>query len=88
MCGIGGGGGGFLSLSLSINGSDGDQRYAREHGEILEEHREKRVSSDSEEKVEAPEKENVGVSGSGAMNMTKHLCAGAVAAMVSRSSFL
>ncbi|XP_027364865.1 probable mitochondrial adenine nucleotide transporter BTL3 [Abrus precatorius] len=33
----------------------------------------------------AEEKENVGVSGSGAINMTKHLWSGAVAAMVSRT---
>lgn len=75
------GGGHFLSLSLSINGSGGDhQRHARESVEIVEEH----------EKKVCEEKENhVGVSnGSGAMNMTRHLWAGAVAAMVSRYSFL
>ncbi|XP_057746019.1 probable mitochondrial adenine nucleotide transporter BTL3 [Arachis stenosperma] len=79
------GGGGFLSLSLSIDRSDVNQRYASREssGEILvEEHLEKTVSSDSEKVVvEAREKEN----GSGAMNMTKHLWAGAVAAMVSRT---
>ncbi|MED6174581.1 hypothetical protein PIB30_070404 [Stylosanthes scabra] len=80
--------GGFLSLSLSINRSDVDQRYASRESSaeiLVEEHHEKTVSSDSEKvAVEALEKEN----GSGAMNMTKHLWAGAVAAMVSRSSFL
>lgn len=66
----------FSSLSLSINGSDSDQR------EVLGQH-EKKV----EEGV-CQEKENVRVKGSGAMNMTKHLWAGAVAAMVSRSTLL
>ncbi|XP_057419783.1 probable mitochondrial adenine nucleotide transporter BTL3 [Lotus japonicus] len=63
----------FSSLSLSINGSDSDQR------EVLGQH-EKKV----EEGV-CQVKENVRVKGSGAMNMTKHLWAGAVAAMVSRT---
>lgn len=69
-------GGGFSSLSLSISGSEG------ESGGILEPHEDKI----SEEASECKEKEeNVEVRGSGAMNMTKHLWAGAVAAMVSRS---
>lgn len=72
-----------MSLSLSFNGTGADQRYGRESGEILGQHH--KVEDDGvcqEEK----EKEKVGLNGSGAMNMTKHLWAGAVAAMVSRSS--
>ncbi|KAG5000126.1 putative mitochondrial adenine nucleotide transporter BTL3 [Glycine soja] len=75
-------GGAFLSLSLSFNGTGADQRYGRESGEILGQHH--KVEDDGvcqEEK----EKEKVGLNGSGAMNMTKHLWAGAVAAMVSRT---
>ncbi|XP_061345227.1 probable mitochondrial adenine nucleotide transporter BTL3 [Gastrolobium bilobum] len=70
-------GGAFLSLSLSINGSDADHSYARESTEILGQNEEKGMCQEK--------KENVRVSGSGAMNMTKHLWAGAVAAMVSRT---
>ncbi|RDX66087.1 putative mitochondrial adenine nucleotide transporter BTL3, partial [Mucuna pruriens] len=70
------GGGAFLSLSLSVNGSGADQRYARESGEILGQHDKDGVFE---------EKEKVGVNGSGAINMTKHLWAGAIAAMVSRT---
>ncbi|KAK7358984.1 hypothetical protein VNO77_00927 [Canavalia gladiata] len=55
---------------LSLSLSGAVQRYVRESGE-------------THKKVE--EKENVGVSGSAAINTTKHLWAGAVAAMVSRT---
>ncbi|KAK4264918.1 hypothetical protein QN277_026033 [Acacia crassicarpa] len=72
---------GFLSLSLSINGSEGDQSYAPESQEILGQHEDK-VSDRSDG---CKEKEDVRMKGSGAMNMTKHLWAGAVAAMVSRT---
>lgn len=80
VCGIGGAV--FSSLSLSIKGSDVGQRY--ESGETVgQKQHEKKVEAG----VSDQEKENViGVNGSGAMNMTKHLWAGAVAAMVSRSS--
>jgi hypothetical protein len=82
----GGGGGGvvFSSLSLSLNGSDSDHshRYTRESNEVSEQQKKK-----MEEGV-CEEKENVRVDGSGAVNMTKHLWAGAFAAMVSRSSLL
>ncbi|GAU19108.1 hypothetical protein TSUD_79310 [Trifolium subterraneum] len=66
------GGGVFSSLSLSFNGSNSDHThsYTRE--------------SKVEEGV-CQEKENVRVDGSGAVNMTKHLWAGAFAAMVSRT---
>ncbi|TKY60276.1 mitochondrial adenine nucleotide transporter BTL3 [Spatholobus suberectus] len=77
VCGIGGGA--FLSLSLSLNGTGADQRYGSESGEILGQHHSKVEDGVCEEK------EKVGVYGSGAMNMTKHLWAGAVAAMVSRT---
>jgi hypothetical protein len=82
--GGGGGGGVFSSLSLSLNGSDSDHshRYTRESNEVSEQQKKK-----MEEGV-CEEKENVRVDGSGAVNMTKHLWAGAFAAMVSRSSLL
>ncbi|XP_028803070.1 probable mitochondrial adenine nucleotide transporter BTL3 isoform X1 [Neltuma alba] len=74
-------GGGFLSLSLSINGSEGDQSYVRESQEILGQH-EGKISDRSDG---CKEKENVQMKGAGAMNVTRHLWAGAVAAMVSRT---
>ncbi|KAK2384625.1 Mitochondrial substrate carrier family protein [Trifolium repens] len=79
--GGGGGGGVFSSLSLSLNGSDSDHshRYTRESNEVSEQQKKK-----MEEGV-CEEKENVRVDGSGAVNMTKHLWAGAFAAMVSRT---
>jgi len=76
------GGGALLSLSLSLNGTSADQKYGRESGEILG-HRDKKVEGDNGVREE---KEKVEINGSGALNMTKHLWAGAVAAMVSRSS--
>ncbi|ESW31653.1 hypothetical protein PHAVU_002G256400 [Phaseolus vulgaris] len=75
------GGGAFLSLSLSLNGTSADQRYGRESGEILE-HHDKKVEDDD---GVSEEKEKILINGSGAVNMTKHLWAGAVAAMVSRT---
>lgn len=77
-------GGSFLSLSLSLNGTGADQRYARgeSSGEIVGQHHNK-VEHDEEE--DEDEKDTVRVNGSGAINMTKHLWAGAVAAMVSRT---
>ncbi|XP_020233278.1 probable mitochondrial adenine nucleotide transporter BTL3 [Cajanus cajan] len=73
--------GNFLSLTFSLNGTASDHRYAREPGEILGQHHNKVEDDVCQEK----EKEKVVVDGSGAMNMTKHLWAGAVAAMVSRT---
>lgn len=66
---------GFISVSLSLKGDEGF---------VLEKNGEKR----SEEEVEAilVEEKKVGVrgAGAGAINTSKHLWAGAVAAMVSR----
>ncbi|CAJ1938109.1 unnamed protein product [Sphenostylis stenocarpa] len=75
------GGGAFLSLSLSLNGTGADQRYGRESGEILGRHHKKVEDDDGV----CEGKEKVEINGSGAVNMTKHLWAGAVAAMVSRT---
>lgn len=77
------GGRAFLSLSLSLNGTGGDQRYGKESGEILGHHHKKVEDVDD---GLSEEKEKVEINGSGAVNMTKHLWAGAFAAMVSRSS--
>ncbi|KAF8377301.1 hypothetical protein HHK36_030676 [Tetracentron sinense] len=72
-------GGGFLSVSLSIKGSDG---FVQESTGLLGQNEEKGL----EEAVEYEEgKEKVRLSGAGAMNTTKHLWSGAVAAMVSRT---
>ncbi|KAL2343062.1 hypothetical protein Fmac_004347 [Flemingia macrophylla] len=71
--------GSFLSLSFSLNGTGADPSYGRESDQILG-HQHIKVEDDA-----CQEKEKVLVDGSGAMNMTKHLWAGAVAAMVSRT---
>ncbi|XP_014508805.1 probable mitochondrial adenine nucleotide transporter BTL3 [Vigna radiata var. radiata] len=76
------GGRAFLSLSLSLNGTGGDQRYGKESGEILGHHHKKVEDVDD---GLSEEKEKVEINGSGAVNMTKHLWAGAFAAMVSRT---
>ncbi|KAH7520593.1 hypothetical protein FEM48_Zijuj08G0161500 [Ziziphus jujuba var. spinosa] len=93
----GGGGGGFLSVSLSIkrrerseNGGDDGKEYVGQSGEVLGQNGNKSFLMEEEEIVyEEGEKkvvQRVGVKGSsGAMNVTKHLWAGAVAAMVSRT---
>ncbi|CAL9001664.1 unnamed protein product [Prunus brigantina] len=85
----GGGGGGalFLSVSLSIKGSEGngDDGCVGESGQVLGQNG--NTSFSSEEAVvvfEKGESETVR-KGSGAMNTTKHLWSGAVAAMVSRT---
>ncbi|KAK7318612.1 hypothetical protein RJT34_03315 [Clitoria ternatea] len=65
-------GGVFLSLSLSFNGN------GRESGEIVGQHQHEKKAEDD---GVCEENEN----GSGAINMTKHLWAGAVSAMVSRT---
>ncbi|XP_058731505.1 probable mitochondrial adenine nucleotide transporter BTL3 [Vicia villosa] len=79
--GINGGSCFFSSLSLSINGTNADHshRYTRESNEVSEQH-EKKVEQDVYQ-----EKESIRVNGSGAVNMTKHLWAGAFSAMVSRT---
>ncbi|XP_041005460.1 probable mitochondrial adenine nucleotide transporter BTL3 [Juglans microcarpa x Juglans regia] len=78
----------FLSVSLSINrDGNGDDGYVRESGEVLGqngnkslEEEEEAMSYKDEEKVRT-----VKTGGSNAMNVTKHLWSGAVAAMVSRT---
>ncbi|CAL0306574.1 unnamed protein product [Lupinus luteus] len=85
---IGGGGSDFLSLSLSFNSrsNEDNQKYGRESRENVEQHEKKKKKKVYEE--EEKENNNVGLvrnHGSGAINMTKHLWAGAVAAMVSRT---
>lgn len=84
--GINGGSCFFSSLSLSINGTNADHshRYTRESNEVSEQH-EKKVEQDVYQEKEE-EKESIRVNGSGAVNMTKHLWAGAFSAMVSRFS--
>ncbi|KAE9602843.1 hypothetical protein Lal_00050125 [Lupinus albus] len=91
--GIGGGGGDFLSLSLSFNSRSNEdhQKYGRESRENVEQHEKKKKKKKKkkvyEEEEEKENNNNVGLvsHGSGAINMTKHLWAGAVAAMVSRT---
>ncbi|KAM1052810.1 hypothetical protein ACFX13_000403 [Malus domestica] len=89
--GGGGGGGLFLSVSLSIRGSEGDggeERYVRESGQVLGQNGDKSFSSSEEEAAIVAVFEGEGETarkGSGAMNTTKHLWSGAVAAMVSRT---
>ena len=73
---FGGSRGGALFLSVSL--SDGNEGYVRESGDVLGQNGNK--GSSEEEQVVVFEKEK----GSGAMNTTKHLWSGAVAAMVSR----
>ncbi|XP_068315778.1 probable mitochondrial adenine nucleotide transporter BTL3 [Pyrus communis] len=88
----GGGGGLLLSVSLSIKGSErdgGEERYVRESGQVLGQNGDKSFSSSEEEEaaiVAVFEGEGeTARKGSGAMNTTKHLWSGAVAAMVSRT---
>ncbi|XP_050388165.1 probable mitochondrial adenine nucleotide transporter BTL3 [Argentina anserina] len=78
-------GGVFLSVSLS----DGNEGYVKESGDVLGQNGNK-SSSEGEvvfekERSESVEKEKEKEKGSGAMNTTKHLWSGAVAAMVSRT---
>lgn len=82
-----GGGCGFLSVSLSANGSGENGDYIQDSEDYLgqngnKDSMEKAIQHEEEEEVR--EKKAV-MRGSGAMNMTKHLWAGAVAAMVSRT---
>lgn len=86
----GGGGGGrglFLSVSFSINGTegDGDEGYVRESGQVLGQNGIKKSTEEEEAAVVfAEDRRDTVQKGSGAMNITKHLWSGAVAAMVSR----
>ncbi|PIA52161.1 hypothetical protein AQUCO_01000204v1 [Aquilegia coerulea] len=77
-----GGGNGFLSVSLSIKGSE---ELVQDSNGGLRQNGDK----NSEELVvgfeEVKEKKMVSSRGKGAMNTTKHLWAGAVAAMISRT---
>lgn len=73
----------FLSVSLSANGSGENEEYTR-HAEGLLGQDGNKGSVQHEEEEEERDQKAV-LRGSGAMNMTKHLWAGAVAAMVSRS---
>lgn len=89
----GGGGGGrglFLSVSFSINGTegDGDEGYVRESGQVLGQNGIKKSTEEEEAAVVfAEDRRDTVQKGSGAMNTTKHLWSGAVAAMVSRLPF-
>lgn len=83
-------GGGFLSVSLSIKGDDGLVRdpdgFLRQNGD----NRDKDKEKGSEEEVFGGKEEEKGKlrgAGAGAMNTTKHLWSGAVAAMISRFDF-
>ncbi|KAK9110692.1 hypothetical protein Sjap_018752 [Stephania japonica] len=84
---------GFLSMSLSIKGGNGNGFVQESSGVVLGENGEngengEKCSSLSAEKTGfavCDEKREVGVKRNGAMNTTKHLWAGAVAAMVSRT---
>lgn len=71
------GNGVFLSVSLSVKGNDG---CALDSAKLLGNSNGEKV-----EGVEVEEKEKGKVMGSGALNTTKHLWSGAVAAMVSRT---
>ncbi|XP_038882515.1 probable mitochondrial adenine nucleotide transporter BTL3 [Benincasa hispida] len=82
-----GGGCGFLSVSLSANGSGENGDYIQDSEDYLGQNGNKgsmEKAIQHEEEEEEREKKAV-LRGSGAMNMTKHLWAGAVAAMVSRT---
>lgn len=92
--GLRGGGGGrglFLSVSFSINGTEGngDEGYAGESGQVLGQNGIKKSAEEEEAAVVFAKdgRDSVQKKGSGAMNTTKHLWSGAVAAMVSRSPF-
>ncbi|KAL5556041.1 hypothetical protein UlMin_038277 [Ulmus minor] len=87
------GGNGFLSVSLSIKreGGDGDGNggYVGESGEVLGQNGNECLAAEAVAGYEEGESEVVvrrsKEKGSGAMNMTNHLWAGAVSAMVSRT---
>ncbi|XP_077214061.1 putative mitochondrial adenine nucleotide transporter BTL3 isoform X2 [Tasmannia lanceolata] len=72
----------FVSVSLSIKGNDG---FAQESEGILGQNGEKGSDEVAFESKEEEKKFGFRGAGAGAMNTTKHLWAGAVAAMVSRT---
>ncbi|KDP46824.1 hypothetical protein JCGZ_24033 [Jatropha curcas] len=78
----------FLSVSLSIKGSEEEEGYVGESRESLGQNGEEK-NLEEENAVVFTEEKKVNVlrsrSGSAALNTTKHLWAGAVAAMVSRT---
>ncbi|KAM7514571.1 hypothetical protein LguiA_004154 [Lonicera macranthoides] len=83
-------GGGFLSVSLSVKGSDGVSSSSTEYlvengGKRCEEVAAAAAVGGGEQVVEEGKRQNVRLRGRGAMNTTKHLWSGAVAAMVSRT---
>ncbi|XP_020580999.1 probable mitochondrial adenine nucleotide transporter BTL3 [Phalaenopsis equestris] len=78
---------GFLSASLSVKG---DERFVRESVGFLEKNGEKSSEEEMKDEEEAilvveDRKVRVRGAGAGAINTSKHLWAGAVAAMVSRT---
>lgn len=78
---------GFLSVSLSVKGDEG---YVRESVGFLVKNGEKSTEGELKEEEEAvlvvkEKKAKVRGTGAGAINTSKHLWAGAVAAMVSRT---
>lgn len=77
------GNGVFLSVSLSVKGNEGDGGCLLDSAKLLGNNNGEKV-----EGIEVEEKEKGKVKGSGALNTTKHLWAGAVSAMVSRSLFI
>ncbi|GFY87433.1 mitochondrial substrate carrier family protein [Actinidia rufa] len=74
--------GGFLSVSLTIKGGGGGGGYDRESREVLGQNGER---SCEDETMAFEEARKGRERGGGALNTTKHLWAGAVAAMVSRT---
>ncbi|KAF2284034.1 hypothetical protein GH714_018356 [Hevea brasiliensis] len=80
-------GGLFLSVSLSIKGSDDEEDYVGESREGLGQNGQDKNFEEDNAVVFSEEKKKVEVrrSRSAALNTTKHLWAGAVAAMVSRT---
>ncbi|XP_042492248.1 probable mitochondrial adenine nucleotide transporter BTL3 [Macadamia integrifolia] len=71
---------GFLSVSLSVKASDG---FVQESNGLLHQNGEK--SQEEAVVFEEDKEQKVGLRRAGAMNTTKHLWAGAVSAMVSRT---
>ncbi|KAL5982187.1 hypothetical protein ACLOJK_016257 [Asimina triloba] len=83
-------GGGFLSVSLSIKGNDGVIResevFLGQNGESSGEKSSEGIAAAlAEKEVEEEEKGKFQGARAGAVNTTKHLWAGAIAAMVSRT---
>jgi hypothetical protein len=90
---------GFLSLTMSVKGGRGfvpapvgllssseEKAGAEESDALVAGKRAVEVAAEAEGVILLQEKEKDDRAGAGAMNMTKHLWAGAVAAMVSRYS--